>query len=142
AWLDTAYLRGVFARGAHLDHARLDEAHLEAATLGDAHLVAARLITAHLQGANLLRAHLEGANLTGDFMDGGTYLRGVRLSSPEHGAAFLVNVVWGGANLSEVDWSQVKVLAEERGARHPNRAPLPSLPELLFTALRPKGPWL
>ncbi len=133
AWLDTAYLRGVFGRGTHLEHARLDDAHLEEAALPEAHLEAARLIAAHLQGANLLRVHLEGANLTGVFFDGGTYLRGVRLSSPEHGTAFLVNVVWGGANLNEVDWSQVKVLGEERGARHPDRAALPSLPQILFT---------
>jgi uncharacterized protein YjbI with pentapeptide repeats len=133
AWLDMAYLRGVFGRGTRLEQARLDDAHLEEAVFPEAHLEAARLISAHLQGTNLLNAHLAGANLTGVYFDSATYLRGVQLSSPEHGLAFLVNVVWGGANLNEVDWSQVKVLGEERGARHPNRRPLPPLPPVILT---------
>jgi uncharacterized protein YjbI with pentapeptide repeats len=136
ASLSTAYLRGVFGRGTHLEQARLDQAHLEQAEIPQAHLEAARLISAHLEGASLLEAHLEGANLHAVRLDSTTYLRGVRLSSPEHGQAWLVNVVWGGANLNEVDWSQMKTLGAEQVARHPNRRPLPSLPPILFTSPR------
>jgi uncharacterized protein YjbI with pentapeptide repeats len=136
AWLETAYLRGVFGRGTHLEQARLSEAHLEGAMFPETHLEAARLIGARLQEANLEQAHLEGANLHAVSLDATTYLRGVRLSSPEHGQAWLANVVWGGAILSEVDWSQTKILGAERVARHPNREPRPPLPPILFTSPR------
>jgi uncharacterized protein YjbI with pentapeptide repeats len=85
-------LRQAYMRGAHLEHAHLRYAHLEGT---------------RLQGAHLERAILERAWLTSD-----NNLEGIHLGSGKQGAA-LVDVQWGGANLTIAKWAQIKTLGDE-----------------------------
>jgi uncharacterized protein YjbI with pentapeptide repeats len=128
-----AHLEGVFLNNAHLEKANLYMTHLERAYLVEAHLEGAdlrvthqegaRLMNAHLEGADLEYAHLEGANLLEanlagahccrTFFDAETGLNGITISDKDHGSASLAEVSWGNANLTVVDWSQVKLLGDE-----------------------------
>jgi uncharacterized protein YjbI with pentapeptide repeats len=115
--LKEAHLEGAYIWGAHLEKADLRSAHLEDAHLDEAHLEEARLNDAHLEGTNLKDAYLEGANLRGAFFDATTDLKNVTLGNEKVGFASLADVHWGDVNLSVIDWTQVKVLGDERAAR-------------------------
>jgi len=122
-----SHLRGVNLNFAHLEGANLIRAGLEEANLSFAHLQGALLSEARLEGANLMKAHLEGANLTGAHLEGArvqrasldstTVLDGASFSDGRHKCAFLADVRWGGVNLTDVNWSSVKVLGDENEAR-------------------------
>ena len=105
---------------AHLEGANLAQARLEGANLIRARLEGADLLGAHLEGADLSYAHLEGVNLRLAFLDSGTSLGRATFGDEQHGYPFLVDVHWGDALLSVVDWSQIKKLGEEREARQLN----------------------
>lgn len=117
AFLDAAHLEKAQLHGAHLEGASLRVAHLEEATLRVAHLERANLSGAHLEGSNLHTTHLEGADLTEAFFNNATKLHDIILASEKHEAASLVDVNWGGVNLTVVDWVHVKILGNEYQAR-------------------------
>jgi Pentapeptide repeats (8 copies) len=96
-----------------LNDANLYRAHLEDADLRLAHLEGARLYGVHLEGASLYRAHLEGTELNGAFFDATTRLREVILCNKQHGTVSVAGVHWGDADLTVIDWTQVKRLGDE-----------------------------
>jgi hypothetical protein len=104
--------------------------HLEEAALSETHLEGAWLDTAYLRGVFGRGAHLEHARLDD------AHLEEAMLPEAHLEAARLITARLQGANLNEVDWSQVRMLGEERGARHPDRALLPPLPAAILTLPR------
>jgi uncharacterized protein YjbI with pentapeptide repeats len=114
ALLERAWLQRADLAGTSLRHAQLAEAHLERAHLRETHLEGANLTGAHLEGAMLRWTHLAGAELAGAQCDTSTVFWRTSLSSPEYGSAVVRDVVWGGANLSYVDWAHVAPLGDER----------------------------
>jgi uncharacterized protein YjbI with pentapeptide repeats len=115
AILTGACLKGVVLKEAHLEEADLREANLREAILSRAHLEKADLEDAHLEGAYLFRAYLAEADLSG------THLMEARLDranlcSEKHIGPWLADIYWNNVNLAVVDWSQVKVLADEHEA--------------------------
>ncbi len=136
ARLDRAHLEGANLSTAHFEAARLLEAHLESIFADEVHLEGAWLFGAHLEGAYLAKAHLEGkrvstedveqvrpwamphfhrfvevlppADMRQAYLDSATNLKGVTFGNHEFGFVQVVDVHWGGTNLSVVDWSQGK----------------------------------
>lgn len=114
---------------ARLDAADISAAHLEQASLGRVHFEEAILREVHLSGADLFRAHLEGATLTGAYLDGAdlrfaffdtaAYLSRVVLIADDTGPAWLAGIRWQGADLSFVDWSQLREVGDEYWAHQP-----------------------
>ncbi len=117
ASLRWAHLEGVHFYEADLKGADLREAHLEGAHFRGVHLEGAILRGAHLEGASLRNAHLEGSDLRGAFFTNATNLAGIFLGNEKFGFASLRGVRWGDVELSVVDWTQVKILGDERQAR-------------------------
>ena len=113
----------------HLESANLSFAHLQGAYLANAYLGRADLFSAHLEradfyeanleGTYLRKAHLEGASLRGTFCDVATNFSDVHLGNHEFGCAFLSYTHWSEANLSLVDWAQIKELGDEYEAKQP-----------------------
>jgi uncharacterized protein YjbI with pentapeptide repeats len=96
-------LQGANLRGANLKDAVLRWAHLEGADLSVAHLEGAYVSDAHLQGADLHRATFdEGTSLNRAELDDKTRLRDI------HWAGV------GTVNLTQIDWSAIARLGDER----------------------------
>jgi uncharacterized protein YjbI with pentapeptide repeats len=95
---------------AHLDGAILNSANFEGAHLREATLRHADLSFANLRDARLVEADLRGARLRGAHLDSGTVLAKARLDAETE----LRDVVWEGAQLAQVDWSQVPRLGDDR----------------------------
>jgi hypothetical protein len=74
-------------------------------------MAGADLHQTHLEGANLFGANLENVDLSGAHLDHLTDLTDVKLGKPH-----LLNVRWGNANISVVDWKKVDQLGEEQEA--------------------------
>lgn len=108
-----AHLEGASLLRAHLEGANLVRAHLEGADLEGTHLERAYLGETHLEGALLFATHLEGSDLDGAFFDANTALDDVTLGNKEHGFASVVGVHWNGADLSVIDWTQIKRIGDE-----------------------------
>ena len=117
ASLRWAHLEGAHFYEADLKGADLREAHLEGAHFRGVHLEGAILRGAHLEGASLRNAHLEGSDLRGAFFTSATNLAGVLLGNEKFGFASLRGIRWDDVELSVVDWTQVKILGDERQAR-------------------------
>jgi uncharacterized protein YjbI with pentapeptide repeats len=101
-----------------LKQAYLREARLDGAFLRNAHLEYAALRYAHFEGAYLKYAYLEGANLGGAYFDNATRLNHVRLSDKhKRNAPQLDGIHWGEADLSVVNWSEMKKTGDEDVAR-------------------------
>ena len=115
--LHWTHLEGAYFCEAHLEGADLREAHLEGAHFREAHLEGALLRGAHLDGTSLHNTHVEGSDLRGAFFTSATNLLGICLSNGKFGTASLEGVRWNDVELSVVDWTQVKILGEERQAR-------------------------
>ncbi|MBV9230147.1 MAG: pentapeptide repeat-containing protein [Chloroflexi bacterium] len=130
-FLQRADLKGAFLEGASLEYAHLEEAdlrgaHLEEANLGEARMMGAYLEGANLEGADLWLAHCEhtffwrvrlsGARLAEVHMLG-AHLDRMQLANDEGVGPLLADVLWEGANLAVVDWSQVRMLGDEYRAR-------------------------
>jgi hypothetical protein len=119
-------MRNALLYGVHLERALLDgallqgvtliNAHLEGASLAGTHLEGASLRNTHLEGAKLNHTHLEGACLDGAFFDRTTKLDSIHLSDKTHGSVIFGDIDWNGADLSEIDWSQIKILGDEAWA--------------------------
>lgn len=106
----------------NLEKAELRAASLQAAFLNETCLGGTLFRRAHLEGVWLTRSHLEGvsyppADLRGVFFDSATNLSNLTLGNSMHGYVELADVMWGGANLSRIDWSNVKELGDEYKAR-------------------------
>jgi uncharacterized protein YjbI with pentapeptide repeats len=118
AGLEYADLDGADLRGCHLEKANLgrtnmlgvycEEVHLEGADLWFAHLNGAFLWHAYIQGARFYEVHLEDAHLDN-----------LVLANEDQVGPRLADVHWGSANLSVVDWSQMRMLSEEHTACQP-----------------------
>jgi hypothetical protein len=115
--VDNEWHRGDFLKGAHLEHANLEDAdlsgaNLESAKFGYARLKGADLQSTNLKGADLEQAILEGAILwNADFEDaklGNANLEGAKLGNANLKDAKLRNahledsILWG-TNLDGVD---------------------------------------
>ena len=111
-----AYLEGIYLRQAHLEGADCRLAHLERSLLYEAHMERAILRGAHLEGADLRGAHLARADLKGAIFDIVTKLESVTLSNEKFGSALFSGIHWGDADLSVVDWTQLKCLGDEHEA--------------------------
>jgi uncharacterized protein YjbI with pentapeptide repeats len=100
--------------------------HLEGANLTGADLTWARLRCGHLEGANLGIAHLEGTVLRHAYVNGAqfrlaffsdsTRLDEILLGDKKGYASF-IDVNWGGANLTGIEWSEMKMTRSEQNAR-------------------------
>jgi uncharacterized protein YjbI with pentapeptide repeats len=119
--LSRAHLEGVYLNNAYMEKANCAWAYLEAANLANAHLEHAYLHEAHLEKALLRGAHLERCDLSGAYFDAASGLNSIYLSSEKFGIISLVDVSWGGANLSVVNWASVKMLGNELKAKKSNR---------------------
>ena len=124
AILDWSHLEGASFRWASLKQASLYGASLRDARLRGAKLPGAVLQRAHLEGASICKAYLGGeevnnlspANLKQAFFDTGTNLDGIVLGNKQQGVPPLVDISWGNVNLAVVDWTQIKMLGDEREA--------------------------
>ena len=98
---------------ATLDKAIMNAAVLHGAHLREASLLGADLSFANLRGTRLVDADLRGAVLRGTHLDAETVLAKTKLDAQTE----LRDVVWEGAQLAQVDWSQIHLLGDERLAR-------------------------
>ena len=119
--LSRAHLEGAYLNNAYMEKANCSWVYLNVANLPDTHLEHASLYQSRLEGANFSRAHLERCDLSGAFFDAGTNLKDIYISNEKLGVISLVDIKWGGANLSVVNWSSVKMLGNERKAKKSNR---------------------
>ncbi len=117
--VEEAALDGCSFRDAVLPHVNLRGASLQScdltgAVLSGAWLESAALSRSRLAGANLTGAYLARAFLNEAILDGETRLNDVILADSEGWGPHLVDVQWGDANLSAVDWNLVRHIGEER----------------------------
>jgi uncharacterized protein YjbI with pentapeptide repeats len=110
--LEYVNLEGADLRGCHLEEANLGQANMQGAYCADVHLERADLWYAHLNNAFLWNVHLQGARLFEAHLSG-AYLNDLLLADEKGIGPRLVDTHWGDANLSVVDWSQMRILGEE-----------------------------
>jgi hypothetical protein len=107
---------------------------MEGASLHNVHLEQANLYKAYLGGGYALvndscskekpgkpgkdsaSSVLQPVDLSGAFFDGTTILTEVRLGDKQRGFASLADIHWNDVNLAVVDWTEVKMLGDERQA--------------------------
>ncbi len=99
---------------AHFERANLTRAKLSGADLSEAHLEGADLTNAHLGARKTTRGIVPPANLQEASLDASCRLRGIELGTRTEGSVLLADVRWNGANLSLIDWRQVRRVGEER----------------------------
>ncbi len=114
--LDKTHLEGADLTTAHFEKAHLYLAHLEEAALDGANFEGATLIEAHLEEAYLTEAYLEDTSFQGVYLKG-TRLYRINLCNKDHIGPWVENTHWSDANLSVVNWSQMKMVGEEDEAR-------------------------
>ena len=122
AQLHYAKLTGASLRGANLRAANLSHTDARYCLLSDADATDANLLHADLRGALLTGASLCGATLKNARFDAATDLSRVHLIQSQHSRtadnpAFLVDVNWGDANLTGIDWELLTWISEERPLR-------------------------
>ena len=140
AILQRARMEGADCQGANLRKgnvrqvcfagSNLCETHFEEADLRDTHLEGKVMEAADLeriqQWAKKFSGTMQPANLQGAFFDAGTDFKGITLSDQNFGCVTVADVHWGDANLSVIEWAQIKVVGDERKAmlwqNHPKRA--------------------
>ncbi len=110
--LEYANLPGADLRLAHLEGADFARANLEQAYLAEARLEGVDLFGAHLDEAFLWDAHLEHAHLREVHLEG-AHLERIILADEHQIGPWLADVRWGDANLSVVNWSQMRMPGEE-----------------------------
>lgn len=118
AILYNALMRGTSLQGAFLQKAQARWARMEGSRMREAHLEEADLHNAHLEGVTLKRASLNEADLSGAFFDTAST---ITTFGPKDAIPLLAEVRWGGVNLTQIDWSQVTVIGDERIARKQKR---------------------
>ena len=155
AILTNADLSGTILQSAHMEGTDCQRTNFNKANIRQACFAGSNLCEAHLEAANLRETHLEGkdmdatnleriqqwakkfpgilqpTNLQGGFFDAGTDFKGIMLSDEKYGCVSVADVHWGDANLSVIDWSQIKVIGDEsmaiRWQSHPQRVNYTSL---------------
>ena len=134
--LYSAYLGNANLFGTQLQNADLGSTQLKNAMLGRAHLEGVNLANADLENANLYEARLVGANLRGASLEIAilrsvemtrtdlrsayferTILSDITLGDEKLVGPFLADAQWNTVNLTEVKWSQVKLLGDEHEAK-------------------------
>jgi len=118
--LEYANLQGADLRGCHLEETNLGSANLRGAYCEDAHLEGADLWFAHLEDAFLWHTYVQGARFYEAHLEG-AHLDRLVLAGENQVGPQLVDMHWGDANLSVVNWSQVRILGEEHIAQHKER---------------------
>lgn len=118
--LEYASLEGADLRGCHLEETNLGSANMQGVYCEGAHLERADLWYAHLRGAFLWRVHLQEARLYEAHLEG-AHLDGLALADENRVGPRLVDTHWEGANLSVVNWPQVRMLGDEYQARQKTR---------------------
>jgi uncharacterized protein YjbI with pentapeptide repeats len=139
ASLRGTFLNNAILEGADLAGTNLHSAHLEGTDLRDAHFEGKHMETNDLKQARKwfngqrwrgmedvlispeeweelqeeFPEELLPADLSGTFFDSATLLEKAHLGDNKYGLVSLVDVSWGGANLSVVDWANVKVLGDK-----------------------------
>lgn len=114
--LEYADLEGADLRGCHLEEVNLGTANMQGAYCENAQLDGADLWYTHLRGAFLWRVNLRGARLFEAHLDG-AHLEQLILAGEDGIGPRLVDTHWENANLSVVDWSQIRMLGDEYRAR-------------------------
>ena len=119
--LSEAHLEEGYLSGTYLQEADLSGVHLEGAYLNEAHLKDASLYKAHLERTFLYKAHLEGARLSRMPIEEAELKKALE-SGQQHIGPSLADAQWGNVNLAVVQWSQVRMLGDEYGARQATHA--------------------
>lgn len=110
-------MKGAYLNEAYMKHACFSGAQMESISLYKAQLEAVDFYKTHLEGASIYKAILGRANLTGAYLHEADLTK-VMLGDDMSIGPRLVDVQWGNAILSTVQWSQVKMLEDEYIARH------------------------
>lgn len=126
--LQDVQLAGSFLKDAALWRAQLQRANLAGAILDDVDLT-----EAHLEGANLAGARLLGTNLTRATLDNETSLERIVVGTGPRGLT-LADVRWNGVNMAVFDWTPMRRLADESGARAADRGEGPMKPAEAYAA--------
>nr|MBA3823777.1 pentapeptide repeat-containing protein [Ktedonobacterales bacterium] len=111
-----AWLFDASFRQAHLEDASFTEAQMESANLYQAQCRNASFYIAHLEGAYLGQANFAQATIRRAFVDAATSWNDAIVWDEQHVTASLADVRWNGANLATIDWSQVRMIGDEREA--------------------------
>ncbi len=120
--LSRANLKEANVREVQLPEASLVRAHLEGADLRRSHLEGSDLRETHFEGTDLREAHLEDANLRRAFFTSASNLDGIILGNTKHENVQLAGTHFGDADLTMVNWSQIKMLGDECRARQPGQS--------------------
>ena len=100
--------------------------HLEGANLSRTNLTRAQLRCGHLEGADLSTARLEGTVLRHAYVNGAqfrlaSFSNSTRLDEAllgdKTGYASFIDVNWNAANLTAIEWSELKMTGNEQIAR-------------------------
>ena len=128
----STYARGAsFARAVFGQPPLFTRAQLDESDFGGDELAAVDFAGSSLAGANLGSTNLAGANLIGSFMDIRTNLDGAVLAHSSRSRSRLLNVRWGDAQVTGIDWSAVPVAR----ARSDGGTPVEALQENIQLAL-------
>jgi uncharacterized protein YjbI with pentapeptide repeats len=121
-----SHLEGANFTKAHLFDASFRQAVLHDASFTEAHMASANLYQAQCRNASFYIANLEGAYLgqanfalatmRRAFVDAATSWNDAVLWDEQHVTLSMADVRWNGANLATVDWSQVRMIGDEREA--------------------------
>ncbi|HEV2582961.1 MAG TPA: pentapeptide repeat-containing protein, partial [Ktedonobacteraceae bacterium] len=111
-----AHLRGAYFREADLEGSDFRLAYLQEADFRNSHLQQTIFRGAHLEEADLRGAQLAQADLKGAVLDTVTKLEGVTFGNKEQGFALLAGLHWGDADLSEIDWTHIRYVGDEKEA--------------------------
>ena len=119
------------AAAVHLEGAELSRTDFRNAVLGNGRFEGSDLFEASISGAMLYRAHLNGvdarracfggANLRLASLDSATELADASFGTESRNGATLVDVRWGRANLTNIEWSSVRRFGGETSAGIPRR---------------------
>ena len=107
----------------HLDGANVTDAHLEGSVLSYAHLEGATLYEAHLESVDAFHAYFQGtkpAKFRGVFFDSATNLEQAIIANDRHVGARFLDIHWGEANITKIDWAPVHLLFDEEKALNPH----------------------
>lgn len=127
ARLDVANLRGArlrnaFMQGVDLDHANMCEVIMQSAHLGSWTIPdqdSSRL--GRWKRGSHFPSTLPPADMRNAFFDEASDLWEVDLGDGAYGTPLVVDVQWGGVNLTVIDWSRIVRLGDEYKARRPRK---------------------
>jgi hypothetical protein len=115
------HLEGAELSRTDFRNALLGNGHFEGSDLFEANVSDAMLYRAHLTGVDARRACFGGANLRLASLDSATELADASLGPENRNGEALVDVRWGRANLTNIEWSSVRRFGDETSAGIPRR---------------------